>query len=152
MWGQAVSNPKRRKPVPHNAMEQMTVRLTASVETLAQVVEALRTDFKSHEREQKSLEVKLGRIEQSLLATAQEFTNLTKLVRDGNGQPSLFQRVTEHESDIETIRNELGALAAVKAQIAGSAQLTKGQVIAGVLGMLIAIFTAIASALLTVSR
>lgn len=109
---------------------------------------ALVTDHlnsKKEEKESYSRAVqRLASIESDIEHIRRDIASLCKVVRDGNGQPSMIHRltnletiVTHNREDIEEIRGHANSIIAAKA-------LSKSQVIAGFMGMVI---TAILSSL-----
>lgn len=104
---------------------------------LASVTESMATacDNRSHEYSQ--ITERISTIEANVKDIRHDIHSLCKIVRDGNGQPSMVQRlanaeaqITQHKADIGKIENHANAIIAAKA-------LSKTQVIAGLSGMII---------------
>lgn len=104
---------------------------------LTKVTESLHATVISREAEAGRIAERLGSIESDIGHMRQDIASLCKLVRDGNGQPSLLQRlanlevvVANNKADIEEVKGHANSIIAAKA-------LSKSQVMAGLIGMVI---------------
>lgn len=113
------------------------------INLLALVTEHLNSKKEEQESYSRAVQ-RLASIESDIEHIRRDIASLCKVVRDGNGQPSMIHRltnleiiVTHNREDIEEIRGHANSIIAAKA-------LSKSQVIAGFMGMVI---TAILSSL-----
>lgn len=84
-------------PALTDAQAQFVGKLAAGLESLTQAVDNLRKDVRDQGQHHNVLVGKLNHIEASVEGLSDNLTQLTKLVRDGNGQPSLQHRLTTLE-------------------------------------------------------
>ena len=110
--------------------EEVIKILNAVTESLAQAA-TTRTD------EYSDVAQRLSGIERDVENIRSQISNLCKLVRDGNGQPSLLQRlanlevvVANNKSDISEVKGHANTIIAARA-------LSKSQVIAGLAGIIV---------------
>jgi hypothetical protein len=118
-----------------------------SVPTLAEVMAHLKlmseamgdvkADIKGIYRNQTEILEKLSASTVRQETIEKDIDELTKLVRDGNGQPSIMHRLSavetqqgNHGNEIDKLRGHYNAWATAKT-------LSKGQMIAGIIGMAI---------------
>jgi chromosome segregation ATPase len=111
---------------------------------LATVTQSLSDACQNRQSEYTNVVQRLSSIEADVLHIKTDINSLCKVVRDGNGQPSIVHRLSNLEAtvanqgdDIEEIRAHANTIIAAKA-------LSKSQVVAGFIGMVI---TALLSAL-----
>jgi len=104
---------------------------------LASVTESMATACDNRSREYSQITERISTIEANVKDIRHDIHSLCKIVRDGNGQPSMVQRLAnvetqleQHKSDIGKVENHANAIIAAKA-------LSKTQVIAGLSGMII---------------
>lgn len=104
---------------------------------LASVTESMATACDNRSREYSQITERISTIEANVKDIRHDIHSLCKIVRDGNGQPSLVQRLTnvearvgQSETDIHKVETHANAIIAAKA-------LSKTQVIAGLSGMII---------------
>lgn len=119
------------------ASEQVIAKLSATVEALTNVVGELRADFRANTERQNDLATQLAGIKASQETLCDNYAVLAKLVRDGNGQPSLMQRITTIETAHKQHGDDIAELKSHFNDIATARVLSRGQIIAGVLGMVI---------------
>jgi chromosome segregation ATPase len=118
--------------------------LTTELESLTKAVSELRSDLRENTKYQHGLGVQLAGIQRIQETLADDFKLLVKLVRDGNGQPSLMHRLAElevmyaraavvqsqHARDIASLQKHLNGIQAARV-------VTQGQLLAGVAGVII---------------
>lgn len=104
---------------------------------LTSVTESLHATVTSRELEQKHLMERLGSLESDIAHMRADIQALCKVVRDGNGQPSMIQRlanlevvVSNNKADIAEVKGHANSIIAAKA-------LSKSQVIAGLIGIIV---------------
>jgi chromosome segregation ATPase len=111
---------------------------------LATVTQSLSDACQTRQSEYVAVVQRLSSIESDVMHIKNDITSLCKVVRDGNGQPSMAQRlasveaiVANNSEDIEELKSHANTIIAAKA-------LSKAQVVAGLIGMFV---TALLSAL-----
>lgn len=111
---------------------------------LATVTASLNDACQTRQSEYVAVVQRLSAIESDVTHIKNDIASLCKVVRDGNGQPSMAQRlanletvVANHADDIEEMKGHANTIIAAKA-------LSKAQVVAGLIGMFV---TALLSAL-----
>lgn len=104
---------------------------------LATVTESMATACDNRARQFTDISERISTIEANVKDIRHDISSLCKIVRDGNGQPSMVQRlanaeaqIAQHKSDIGKVEGHANAIIAAKA-------LSKTQVIAGLSGMII---------------
>ena len=80
---------------------------------------------------------RLSAIETDIDHIRKDISSLCKVVRDGNGQPSLMHRLTNLESAVAHSRAELTEIKCHANSIIAAKALSKSQVVAGLSGMII---------------
>ncbi len=115
---------------PSTSREDAIAVLASVSERLTAEMETRRKEFARVSEDMRAVRADVENIKQTV-------NTLCKLVRDGNGQPSLLQRLATTESvvstnkeDIEEVRTHANTIIAAKA-------LSKSQVIAGLAGMIV---------------
>lgn len=128
------------------------VRLTVVVETLKESVEGLRADLKQRGAEQKEFSTKLTKLQTNVDNALRELKGLNTLVMRGNGQPSFQERLSKletsdegHEGEIQKLRTQFNARVHAR-------ELSRGQLLAGGLGIIAAIITSLVSAVAVIWR
>lgn len=128
-------NPGKRKSSSRE--EEMVYLLT-------QVTESFNAANQARTEEHHMLAQRISTIEANVDNIRNDIKSLCKVVRDGNGQPSMVQRLANAEM---TIQNNLSDIAEVKKyanSITASRMLSRSQIVTGLAGM---IFTALLSGL-----
>jgi len=104
---------------------------------LATVTKSINDAVSSRQEQYTHVVQRLSTIESDVTHIKNDIGSLCKVVRDGNGQPSMIHRLTNlemivsnHHDDIAEIRKSANTILAAKA-------LSKSQVIAGVVGMVV---------------
>lgn len=80
---------------------------------------------------------RMATIEANVNNMQRDIATLCKLVRDGNGQPSLLQRLNTVEIHIEAHRESIMELNQSAGNIVASRSMTKAQIASGVIAMII---------------
>jgi len=134
-----------------NATEQSIIKLTAGMETLTVSVDQLREDLRDAHSAEVKMAACVGQMQQSQITLNDSIASLLVIVRDGNGQPSLMQRMSHLETEHILIQHSLANLATGITQLnkhfngMNTAKIvSRGQIVAGVLGMIV---TAVIAAL-----
>jgi hypothetical protein len=78
-------------------------------------------------------------IEAKINHVSQDVHILCKLVRDGNGQPSIMQRLAQVETELENQIKDLEEISKHANSINASRMLTKTQLIVGLSGMILTV-------------
>ena len=134
------------------ALARDITRLTASLENMHQIFTEFRGDLRRCLQYQNDLDRKLITVEQSQKDLKDNLDILVKLVRDGNGQPSLLQRVAQLETtQVGQDREIVGLKTHYDAQ-ATARVLSKGQIWAGLAGMTITALLALGAILAQLMR
>lgn len=140
-----------------NATEQAIVKLTAGLEMLTSSVEQLREDLRESHAAEVKMAACMGQMQQSQVTLNEGINSLVGTVRDGNGngQPSLMQRVSQLESEHKVTQHMLATMSAGIVQLTQNISntntqlaqhttnvntariMSRGQIIAGVLGMFV---------------
>tara|TARA_R110002110_G_scaffold229386_1_gene444853 strand:- start:1097 stop:1480 length:384 start_codon:yes stop_codon:yes gene_type:complete len=108
-----------------------------------ELVTSLRGDFTGLAKSNVKILERLATLDQRTLDMKEDVQALCHIVRDGNGQPPLAQRLTkteqvlvQHDETLKEVHESCNALAAAKA-------LTRSQVIAGAVVMLLTAFLSV---------
>lgn len=117
--------------------DEALYRLMQVTEHLVSATQAIRRDGGDDSDRLNTLEAKLEYIQR-------EIVSLCKVVRDGNGQPSILQRQANMETTLVSYGKNLEQLSQYANSINASRMLTKSQLVAGLGGM---IFTALLAGL-----
>jgi gamma-glutamyl:cysteine ligase YbdK (ATP-grasp superfamily) len=151
MEGQALTTNKDTTPV-------ILARFSAEINNLTEQLKADRVDRADLRNTVTRVASKLSGLEASLHGVKDELTQLLRLVRDGNGAPSVMQRVITAELAVDELRKDVGGLDGRTSKLdddiqqhASARVLAKWQVIAGALGiiatLIVSVMTAVISAL-----
>jgi len=111
---------------------------------LTEVTRSLHEDVVARERESDQVFERLVEIETNVKNMSENISSLCRLVRDGNGQPSLLQRLSNLEVVVANNKDTIDELKTHANTIIAAKALSKAQVIAGLTGMVV---TALISAL-----
>ena len=111
---------------------------TASLfDALTAFTEGMSAAFDARSAEHMEIVKQLAELRTEVRGVQNDTKSLCKVVRDGNGQPSIIQRlatletvVSNHDKEIETIGEHANSIVAAKA-------LTRSQFVAGVVGMVV---------------
>jgi uncharacterized coiled-coil protein SlyX len=80
---------------------------------------------------------KIATIEEKLVRLSHDIAQLCKVVRDGNGQPSMVQRLATLESNSRNQEQQIKEISGYANSINASKMLTRTQLVIGLSGMLI---------------
>jgi len=80
---------------------------------------------------------RLSALDQKTADMKEDVSSLCQLVRDGNGQPSIAHRLTAVEQQIQPIQSQLQEVATNCSSIAAARTLSKSQVLAGLVVMIV---------------
>lgn len=131
---------------------QAIARLQSSTEAINRNIADIRVDLK----EANEAHGKLGRELAAVQAGQDQVVNgietLNCLVRDGNGQPSLIQRMTKVETLIERVFNELAQLVQQTNASTTAKVVTRGQVIAAIASVVVTGIATVVGVLLAVQK
>jgi hypothetical protein len=94
--------------------------------------------------ENNEIKQRLAVIEANSNNMQRDMASISKLVRDGNGQPSIVQRLSTVETILKNQSKEIEQLAVNSNAIIAAKYMTRSQIAAGLIGMII---TALLSAL-----
>lgn len=117
--------------------EAVLARLTANMESLTPVINALREDVKSGNDKTVEMLVEVQGLKTAISEVKDDVEKLTQVVSTGNGQPSLIQRVTTIETTFVSVVKDVSDLKTKYDTVATAKMLTRGQIIAGVIGMVV---------------
>lgn len=123
---------------------QLIAKLTACVETLTNAVDSLRKEIKEIGEKHTQTHVQVQQLTIRSDDVASDLAAITQIVLLGSQQPPLTARVATLESTSTSSLDDIADLKTKYDVAVTSRLLTKGQIIAGVLGM---VFTALLSAL-----
>ena len=118
------------------ATDAAVARLTASMEALTPVIQSLNEEVRSGREKTTEVLIQLQGLSTTLTGVKTDLDNLTKVVSTGNGQPSLVHRVTTLETRQQGVMGDITDLKVKLDTFANAKMLTKGQIIAGVIGMI----------------
>jgi hypothetical protein len=104
---------------------------------LASVTESMVSACRQRSTEYTTIVERMSTIEANVKDIREDIAALCRIVRDGNGQPSMIQRlanleviVSTQQADIAKVEKHANAIVAAKA-------LSKSQVVAGLIGMVV---------------
>jgi ParB-like chromosome segregation protein Spo0J len=104
---------------------------------LSAITESFQSVTDTHSTEYARVSERLGGMEKDIEHIKTDIASLCKVVRDGNGQPSLMQRLGRLEGEV---RNNIDEITEVKQHantIIAAKALSKSQVVAGLIGMIV---------------
>ena len=114
---------------------------------LATVTESLSKTVEVRQNEYSSVVERLSSIESDITHMRNDIATLCKVVRDGNGQPSLLQRLSNVEIVVANNKADIAEVKTHASQIIAAKALSKSQVLAGLIGMIVtALLSAVALA------
>lgn len=111
---------------------------------LVTVTESFKHSTETRGQEHTQIVQQIATLEANVSNIRNDINILCKLVRDGNGQPSIIQRLANLETVVKNQVEQLHEVEANANSILASKYLTKTQIVAGLAGMII---TAMLSAL-----
>lgn len=111
---------------------------------LVTVTESFKNSTETRGQEHTQIVQQIATLEANVSNIRNDISILCKLVRDGNGQPSIIQRLANLETVVKNQVEQLHEVETNANSILASKYLTKTQIVAGLAGMII---TAMLSAL-----
>ena len=111
---------------------------------LVTVTESFKNSTETRGQEHTQIVQQIATLEANVANIRNDISILCKLVRDGNGQPSIIQRLANLETVVKNQVEQLHEVETNANSILASKYLTKTQIVAGLAGMII---TAMLSAL-----
>lgn len=121
----------------------MTNKDSSAFSQVVDLVHDIRADYSTLNQSNTKILERLASLDQRTIDMKEDVEVLCSIVRDGNGQPPLAQRLTraeqvlnQQEDTIKEIHESCNSLAAAKA-------LTRSQVIAGAVVMLLTAFLSV---------
>lgn len=124
--------------------ESIDLPMSEVLRLLADITENFSRATQNSGDEYREMTSRLSKIESDVSHIQSDVKTLCKLVRDGNGQPSLIQRISHVETKLKSQGQELAQVASCANSIIASKYMTRAQIIAGLTGMIV---TALISAL-----
>jgi|LakMenEpi03Aug12_release.lakeMendotaPanAssembly.Ray.scaffolds.fasta_scaffold190910_2 hypothetical protein len=107
------------------------------VETLTALTDSVSKAFDDRSHEHTEIVRQLCELRSDIRAVQNDTKILCTIVRDGNGQPSLIQRLSNLETIVSNHDKEIVDIEKHASSIAASKSLTQSQLVAGVVGMVI---------------
>ncbi len=95
---------------------------------------------------------RIATVESEIKAVAKDIASLCKVVRDGNGQPSLVQRLTTVETTLLNQAKQIQEISTYANSITASKMLTRTQLVVGLSGMLITALISFAALVATLIK
>jgi len=107
------------------------------IELLATVAENLSDVSEIRGQEHIQIIQRIATIESNIAHVRQDVGLLCKLVRDGNGQPSIIQRLANLETVVNNQTRDIEQIGQHANSIMAARMLTKSQIVTGLTGMVI---------------
>lgn len=127
----------RNRPLKIERAEDRQVWTTDEVATLLRDVSNQLAQRSTQQQAYNTAVERLSVIESDVSHIKQDVESLCKVVRDGNGQPSMIHRLTNLEQVVENNRKDIEEVRAHANTIVAAKALSKSQVMAGLAGMII---------------
>jgi len=127
---------------PEGIGDQLWRRQDQIIQLLQTITDGFLETFDTKRAEQIQLGQQVAALEAKLDHIQLDVNTLCKLVRDGNGQPSIIQRLSNIETKVHNQARELEQITQHANSITASRMLTKSQLVVGISGM---VFTALLS-------
>lgn len=126
-------------------LSRLAVMLGGVAETLADLKKGSdQTVLTIHE-----MSLAVSQITSKVAHLDKEVVHLNQTVRDGNGQPSLTQRLTTIEVVVGQVVKTVSSLEVQLNTVATSRMLTRGQIVAGSVGIVLTVLLSFAGMLLS---
>ena len=122
------------------------------IELMETVVDNVERAAEIRQEEYAELSARMAVVETEVKTIAQNVNLLCKVVRDGNGQPSLVQRLTATEVELHSYNSRLREVEQNANSIIASRMLTRTQLVVGISGMLFTALTATAALVATLIK
>jgi hypothetical protein len=120
-----------------DAPEDNWVRQDEIIGLLSVVTDTVKQSSENRSNQYAQIAHQLGTLESKVEHIIQDVGILCKLVRDGNGQPSIIQRLANLETVVNGQRKDIEECTKHANSIAASKQSTKAQTVAGFVGIVI---------------
>jgi len=104
---------------------------------LTTVTENISEAFETRGREHTQIVQQIATIEAKVEHIRHDIGILCKLVRDGNGQPSIIQRLANAETVIQTQVRDIEQISQYANSIMAARMLTRSQMVTGLAGMIV---------------
>ena len=114
----------------------LVTKLAVNLEALSATVNALRHDAKTNNQQFIDMLLHLKTLENQLKTCGQNIDQLITYVRDGNGKPALIARTSKLEDQMESLFVEMEQLKQKYDTVVTAKMLTRGQIVAGSIGMI----------------
>lgn len=134
---QSIRSIERKEPNSWEYQEEI-------IGLLVTVTESFKNSTETRGQEHTQIVQQIATLEANVANIRNDISILCKLVRDGNGQPSIIQRLANLETVVKNQVEQLHEVETNANSILASKYLTKTQIVAGLAGMII---TAMLSAL-----
>lgn len=134
---QSIRSIERKEPNSWEYQEEI-------IGLLVTVTESFKNSTETRGQEHTQIVQQIATLEANVSNIRNDISILCKLVRDGNGQPSIIQRLANLETVVKNQVEQLHEVETNANSILASKYLTKTQIVAGLAGMII---TAMLSAL-----
>jgi len=127
-----------KSSVRHEDMPETNwVRQDEIIGLLSVVTDTVKQSSENRSNQYAQIAHQLGTLESKVEHIIQDVGILCKLVRDGNGQPSIIQRLANLEIVVNNQQKDLAECMQHANSIAASKHLTKSQAVAGFVGIII---------------
>lgn len=117
--------------------QEMITKVSVGLEALAATVTEIRADVKEQGSQYVDITQRLTLIETRQKDMQDDIKGLTKVVRDGNGQPSLLTRITHLEVTHAQLTHRAYEMQGHLNTVQTARVLSRGQLWAGIFGMVI---------------
>lgn len=104
---------------------------------LTTVTENISEAFETRGQEHMQIAQQIATIEAKVEHIRHDIGILCKLVRDGNGQPSIIQRLANAETVIQTQVRDIEQISQYANSIMATRMLTRSQIVTGLTGMIV---------------
>ena len=108
-------------------------RLAASLEGLSTSVEHLRVEMHENTAATNKNAGSIQRLDERCIGIQEQLSNLDRSVLLGNGQPALIEQVAQLHTEVEQHSSDIQLIEEKQEARANSRELTRGQLIAGII-------------------
>ena len=134
------------------ADEGTSAEVTAAIRALGRSIESVQLDITDVKINQQNTLRELASLTTAHQNLNQDMDGLCKVVRDGNGQPSMLHRIAQAETTLVTHHDEIEKLRRHYNAATSAKTLSRGQIITGLLGVTATILLALGSMLVALFR
>lgn len=130
-------------------------RLVVGLEKLGETLSGVRDDLRLCIDRQNESDCRRAVLVERFDYLVREHDNLIKLVRDGNGQPSIVYRLSQFENKQRELTAQIVEFGVDLAELQrnyGTAVISRGQMISGVIGIVLTAVLSIASVLVALFK